>query len=124
MTNFDTHFTRRRYGFETSPHDAYELIHADVAHALSLTLRFRDGGQCSFPYLRLGLMHLQDNQRLTLETGDRTYGEVVIAGQNLLPLFESLSQHRVKWIREADNPHVMRRQNVPFVASITLTPAP
>lgn len=79
--------------------------------AVMLELRQRDGNIMAVGYAWLERIELEASEGITLFTA---HLEITLAGRNLnrevrqnVRLFESLTRHRVPWLREADTAEVM-----------------
>lgn len=77
--------------------DAYENAHAVSREALMLEIRLANGEMVSFPYFALRMARYLPKGVIELRfDGNRLIAE----GRNLLRLYESIVQHRQRFIQE------------------------
>ncbi len=84
-----------------------------------LDIRPSGGGAIALPYSCLEMVRFAFPTRLTLAFA---YCEIRVEGDRLLPLYTSLIQHAVVFIRESDANCIEDRSHHPFIKSIEIKP--
>lgn len=99
----------------------YSILQGDVHQEHFLEIQFRQGLRTCFSYTDLLWFNYDpEGGCIDLEFGGYL---VTVKGRGLVPaLFTGFKQKRVSWVREAVTDAEDHRENVIFIASITITP--
>ena len=98
----------------------FSILVGETMQEHFLELQFSNGLQTCFSYTDLlWFNHDPENGCIDLAFGDFL---VTIKGRGLKPIFESVKQKRVGWVKEADAQLQDHKGNETFIQEISITP--